>query len=70
MSAGDVRAVLDAAVKVEPGAALAVRLAAVSGARRSELAALRWDDLTGNRLRIDSSVAVLRPGGLVTPTLP
>jgi integrase len=35
-------------------------LAAVTGARRSELAALRWDDLAGNRLRIDSSVAVDR----------
>lgn len=63
MSAGDVRAVLHAAVKVGPGAALALRLAAVSGARRSELAALRWDDLAGNRLRIDSSVAVLRRSG-------
>jgi integrase len=63
MSAGDVRAVLDAAVKIGPGAALALRLGAVAGARRSELAALRWDDLAGNRLRIDSSVAVLRRSG-------
>ena len=34
----------------------------MTGARRSELAALRWDDLTGRRLRIDSSVAVVRHG--------
>jgi integrase len=48
MSAAEVRAVLEAAVKVGPGAALALRLAAVTGARRSELAALPWDDLAGN----------------------
>jgi integrase len=56
----EVRAVLEAALNVGPGAALALRLAAVTGARRSELAALRWDDLAGNRLRIDSSVAIDR----------
>ena len=64
MSGAEVRAVLSAAVKVGPGAGLALRVAAVTGARRSELAALRWDDLDGDRLRIDSSVAVLRrPSG-------
>jgi integrase len=63
MSAADVRAVLESADQVGPGAALALRLAAVTGARRSELAAIRWDDLTRNRLRIDSSVAVLRRTG-------
>jgi integrase len=60
MSATEVREVLDAAAKVGPAAALALRLAAITGARRSELAALRWDDLEGNRLRIDSSVVVVR----------
>lgn len=63
MSVEEVQAVLVAAAKVDPGAGLAIRLAAVTGARRSELAALRWNDLEGARLRIDSSVAVLRRGG-------
>lgn len=47
---------------VEPSAAIALRLAAVTGARRSELAALRWVDLNGDRLTIDSSVAIIRHG--------
>ena len=62
MSVEEVQAVVLAAGGVDAGAALALRLAAVTGARRSELAALRWDDLTGSRLRIDSSVAVVRHG--------
>jgi integrase len=61
-SAADVRAVLAAAAKLGPAPALALRLVAVTGARRAELAALRWDDLEGDRLRMDSSVAILRPG--------
>ncbi len=62
----EVRAVLSSAEKlsregrIEPHAALAMRLAAVTGARRSELAALRWDDLDESRLTIDSSIVVLR----------
>jgi integrase len=47
---------------IEPAAAVAIRLAAVTGARRSELAALRWEDLRGNLLTIDSSIAILRAG--------
>lgn len=47
---------------VEPQAAIALRLAAVTGARRSELAALRWTDLNAGRLTIDSSIAILRGG--------
>jgi len=62
MSVEEIQAVVLAASGVDAGAALALRLAAVTGARRSELAALRWDDLTGRRLRIDSSVAVVRHG--------
>jgi integrase len=45
---------------IEPAAAVALRLACVTGARRSELAALRWVDLEGGRLTIDSSIAVIR----------
>jgi len=70
MSIEDVQAVVLAAGKVDAGAALALRLAAVTGARRSELAALRWDDLAGSRLRIDSSVAVLRHGTHAAPAEP
>ena len=50
------------AMQVEPAAPVALRLAAVTGARRSELAALRWEDLDGDRLAIDSSVAIIRHG--------
>jgi len=59
MSLEDVRAVITAARVVDPSAALAFRLAAVAGARRAELAALRWDDV-GKRITIDSSVTVAR----------
>lgn len=60
MDSAEVRAVIDAAGTVDPAAAVALRLAAVGGLRRSELAALRWDDLDGDRLRVDSSVEVVR----------
>lgn len=69
LSPSDVRAVL-AAVQgmvdecvLEPAAVVALRLACVTGARRSELAALRWDDLRGSKLTIDSSIAVIRDRG-------
>ena len=64
----DVKAVLSAAVsmasegRIEPAAPVALRLACVTGARRSELAALRWEELDGSRLVIDSSIAVIRGG--------
>lgn len=45
-------AILDAAVREGPRAALALRLAAVAGARSAEVVALRWDDLNGDRLTI------------------
>jgi integrase len=48
--------------RLEPAAPVALRLACVSGARRSELAALRWEELDGTRLVIDSSIAVIRSG--------
>jgi integrase len=64
MTVEEVRAVIEAAGAIDPAAALALRLAAVAGARRSEIAALRWDDfdVATQRLRIDSSVAVARTG--------
>ena len=41
---------LSVSQQIEPQAPVALRLAAVTGARRSELAALRWDDLSDGRL--------------------
>ena len=64
----DVRLVLAAARELvatgqlEPAAALGLRLAATTGARRSELAALRWEDVRKNKLTIDSSLAIIRTG--------
>jgi integrase len=74
----EVRRVLAAAEElvdshqIEPAAPIALRLAAITGARRSELAALRWDDLDCDRLSIDSSVAIIRhgtPDARMKPTL-
>lgn len=71
MADGDVRAVISAAESVDPAAGLALRLAAITGARRSELAALQWRDfdVKAGRLRIDSSIVVLRGDGQAGPTL-
>jgi integrase len=63
MSAKEVRTAIDAARQVDPAAALALRLAAVAGLRRAELAALRWDDLEEERLTIDSSACIVRGDG-------
>jgi integrase len=41
-------------------APIALRLAAITGARRSELAALKWNDLDGPVLTIDSALTVVR----------
>jgi len=61
---------LVAAGRIEPQASIALRLAAMTGARRSELAALRWEELHAGRLVIDSSIAILRSGdGSRRPTL-
>ncbi|MDQ1493360.1 MAG: hypothetical protein QOJ23_5874 [Actinomycetota bacterium] len=46
----------------DPAAALALRIAAVAGARRAELAALRWSDLAGDQLTIDSAIETKRHG--------
>ena len=60
MSGDEVRSVITAAREIDPAAGVALRLAAVAGCRRAELAALRWDDLEGERLTIDSSVTQRR----------
>jgi len=56
MSVDEVRAVMAAAATIDPAAALALRLAAVAGARRAELAALQWTDLHDGLLTIDSAI--------------
>ena len=71
MPAEAVAAVLAVAHEVHRQAPLAFRLAAVAGARRAELAALRWDRLDGSTLVIDQTITVDRsvpvddPGRLV-----
>jgi len=62
MAGADVRKVIAAAWERDPAAGLALRLAAVTGARRAELCALVWSDLDGDRLTIDSSIAIVRTG--------
>ena len=59
MTQDEVQRVLDAATALGPVAAAVLRLAAVTGARRSELAALKWSDLVGAELAIDSSLTVV-----------
>ena len=60
MTPYQVLVVIDAAEGIDPAAGVALRIAAVTGARRAEIAALRWDDLDGHRLTIDSSITVRR----------
>jgi integrase len=63
MTADDVRAAIAAAYDVDPAAGVALRLAAVAGLRRAELAALQWTDLVDNQLTVDSSATVVRRDG-------
>jgi integrase len=70
MSAGEVRAVIEAAHRVDPAAGVAFRLAAITGARRSELCALVCDDLDDDRLTIDSSIAIERSGSVSNRQVP
>ncbi|MFN0088891.1 MAG: tyrosine-type recombinase/integrase [Acidimicrobiales bacterium] len=62
MTLAEVQAVLAAAAQIGPEAALALRLAAVTGARRAELAAMRWADVVDGRLLIDSAIEVVSWG--------
>jgi integrase len=70
MLAADVRAVIEAAGRIDPAAGVAFRLAAVTGARRAELCALVCADLDGDRLTIDSSIAIERSGSLENRQVP
>ena len=72
LSVDDVRAVIAAASARDAAGGLALRLAAMTGARRAELCALRWSDRDGDRLTIDSSIEIVRRGSVAdkrTPTL-
>jgi integrase len=60
MAIEDVRAVIRVARELDSAAGMAMRLAAVAGLRRAELAALRWDDVDGDGLTVDKSVEVVR----------
>jgi integrase len=70
MTDDEVRRVLKAAREIDSAAELALRIGAVAGARRAEIAGLRWDDFDGTRLRIERTVEVRRdPLHRGTPTL-
>ena len=62
MSVDDVRAVMTAAASIDAAAELAFRIAAVAGARRAELASLRWTDEHDGQLLIDSAIEVTKRG--------
>lgn len=70
MTTEDVKRVIEVAADVHPMALLALRLAAETGMRRNEHAALRWDKLVDNKLVIDGSVVVVkRADGTGVPTV-
>jgi integrase len=62
MTDDDVRAALAAATSFDRAAGVALRLAAIAGLRRAEIAALQWTDLRGNQLKVDSSACAIRRG--------
>jgi integrase len=70
MNAAEVRQVLEAAAAIGPEVALALRLAAVAGARRSEIAALRWGGVVGDQITIDSAICTIRHGAPGSPSVP
>jgi integrase len=63
MTPDEVRAAIASAREIDPAAGVALRLAAVAGLRRAELAALQWSDLAGSQLTVDSSACVVRRDG-------
>jgi integrase len=66
----EVRKIVAAAETIEPGLASMLLLAALTGARRGELCALRWNnvDWTGNTLAIGRSVYETAGGGWAEKT--
>jgi integrase len=62
MSVEEVAAVLEAALSIDLRAGLALRLAAIGGLRRGELAALRFEELDGSHLTVDSAIGIVNRG--------
>ena len=60
MNVDDVRAVMTAAASIDAAAELAFRIAAVAGARRAELASLRWTDERDGQLLIGSAIEITK----------
>jgi integrase len=67
MSPEEVQAVLTAAAEINRAAHVALRLAAVAGARRAELAAMRWDKVYDGSLLIDHQITPDRTKGADDP---
>ena len=63
MSAAEVRSVIEAGDTIGSEVGLMLRLAAVTGARRAELAALRWTDVVDGVVTIDSAIEIDRRKG-------
>lgn len=62
MTVDEVRAVMRAAASIDAAAELALRIAAVAGARRAEIASLRWTDEHDGQLLIDSATEIASRG--------
>jgi len=62
MSVDDVRGAMAAAATIDPAAELALRIAAIAGARRAELASLRWTDEQDGTLLLDSAIEITKRG--------
>lgn len=58
----EVRALIEAAAEVHEMAPLAFRLAAETGARRGELAALRWEKFVDDKVVVDGQIIVSTNG--------
>lgn len=63
LSASEVRHVISVGDAIGSEVGLMLRLAAVTGARRAELAALQWTDVVGGVLTVDSAIEVDRRSG-------
>jgi integrase len=63
MSASEIRAVIAAGDAIGSEVGLMLRVAAVTGARRAELAALQWTDVADGVLTIDSAIEIDRRRG-------
>ena len=69
MSIQTVRAAIAAAREIDPAAGLALRLAAVAGLRRAELAALQWADVHADVLTVDKAVELVQTAQRGKPDL-